>query len=114
MNDLRNKLIRLAYEKPEYREQLLPLVQKTAGLKKPKQAALSIQGEVPAKYQKLTEDFAKKFSLDIDGIRGTSKEVISNFVGNVLDAQKLAAWLKKYKVKGLHNNGRGFTVIWLK
>jgi hypothetical protein len=32
MSDLRSKLIRLAYEKPEYREQLLPLVKvKTAG-----------------------------------------------------------------------------------
>ena len=31
MSDLRSKIIRLAYEKPEYRDQLLPLVQKTAG-----------------------------------------------------------------------------------
>ena len=30
MSNLRSKIIRLAHEKPEYREHLLPLVQKTA------------------------------------------------------------------------------------
>ena len=72
-------------------------------------------GESIASYQKLSEDFARKFHVKLIDLRHTGKKVMANFSSPVgaLDALTLASWLKKSGVKSMYVGGPDMSLHWL-
>lgn len=91
MSDLRNKLIRLAHEKPELREHLLPLIQKQAQYSEHYMCFVSsAQDDMDAAAIKAGLPYPNLYEKDIVGFSIPHIEIFG-------DKAEIAKVVKKFK-----------------